>query len=299
MTAHAPLHPYVLVFDLFAHHYIKVLTTHLTPYAYDKTAADKLVLSDDIKSATTMLIDGAAKRFNDIIAGKSLGTFVLSTGPAGTGKTLTAEVYAERLERPLYSVQCSQLGTDEVELEEKLSPVLRRSQRWRAILLIDEADVYVRERGEDIQQNAIVGVFLRLIERYRGIIFMTSNLDSIDDAIYSRATAHIRYRLPDETMLAAIFKVQFTLAEIKSSPVLIKALASRFAGISGRTSKQLVRLASMWADAHGSNLTGTDAITNFEAISKFQRLDSKKDDAPDDQVERVVRVIVKFIRTLL
>ncbi len=276
ITRRAPLHPFVLVFDLTEHQHIKVLANLVVPYTYNDKAADRLILADDVKAATVMLIDGAAKRFNDIIAGKSLGTFVLSTGPAGTGKTLMAECYSERLKRPLYTVQCSQLGTDEVELEQKLLPVLRRAQRWKAILLIDEADVYVRERGTDIQQNAIVGVFLRLLERYRGIIFMTSNLNSIDDAIYSRATAHIRFVLPDADALAKIFVVQLDLADTKVTDGVPEKLAQRFVGISGRTAKQLVRLAIMWAGAHQADIGGPDALTHFEAISKFQRLDSKK-----------------------
>src|SRR6185295_19284784 len=104
-----------------------------------------------------------------IVAGKTGGTIVFCTGEPGTGKTLTGEVFSEVIKRPLYVVQCSQLGTDEEELEKQLKKVLRRAQRWGAILLIDEADVYVRERGDDIQQNAIVGVFLRVLEYYRGI----------------------------------------------------------------------------------------------------------------------------------
>jgi hypothetical protein len=276
----APLHPYVVAFDLTDHTYIKVLANLLTPYRYNKEVERLLVLPPDVKHVVSMLVDGAAARFNDIIAGKSLGTFILSTGPAGTGKTLTAEVYSERLERPLYAVQCSQLGTDEESLEKKLQPVLNRAQRWGAILLIDEADVYVRSRGEDIQQNAIVGVFLRLLERYRGVIFMTSNLDSIDDAIYSRATAHVRYELPDEAALAKIFAVQLELAGFSDTEATVVTdlcthLAACFIGCSGRTAKQLVRLAMMQlGGALSSRLD--EWVAAFEAIAKFQRLDASR-----------------------
>jgi predicted membrane protein len=48
-------------------------------------------------------------------------------------KTQTGEVYSEVVKRPLYAVQCSQLGTDEEELEKELREVLDRAARWKAI----------------------------------------------------------------------------------------------------------------------------------------------------------------------
>ena len=72
--------------------------------------------------------------------------------------------FREASKKALYVVQCSQLGISAEQLEEKLSGVLERASRWGIILLIDEADVYIHERGNDLEQNAIVGVFLRLLE---------------------------------------------------------------------------------------------------------------------------------------
>ena len=176
-----PVHPYVQVFDLQQHGFVLVHVRNLTSYVYDKSAADKLVLSRETKNLITILVNGSAEVLEDIIKGKTGGTIVIATGPPGTGKTLTAEVFAEEIERPLYVVQCSQLGTDEAALEKALSRVLTRASRWKAILLIDEADVYVHERGQDIQQNAIVGVFLRVLEYYRGVLFLTSNRATVID----------------------------------------------------------------------------------------------------------------------
>lgn len=265
----APLHPWVTAFNLGVHDWVKVMACDVIPYVYNPNLADMLVLPADIKNVISILVDSAARRFDDVIAGKLSGTFVLSTGPAGTGKTLTAEVYSERLERPLYSVQCSQLGTDETQIEKILTPILRRAQRWGAILLIDEADVYVRERSHDIQQNAIVGVFLRLLERYHGVIFMTSNLDSIDDAIYSRATAHVRYDYPDAESLQRIFAIHLKLAG--APDCLASELGKNYCGISGRTAKQLVRLAVSWAG--GPKET---RLSSFKAVEQFQRMQLRK-----------------------
>jgi SpoVK/Ycf46/Vps4 family AAA+-type ATPase len=140
------------------------------------------------------------------------------------------------------------LGTDEKTLETELRIVLSRSQRWKAILLIDEADVYVHERGDDIQQNAIVGVFLRVLEYYRGILFMTSNRETIiDDAIMSRATAWIRYEVPDKEKAKLIWRVLSTQYKAQLSLDQIAELVEheKFNEISGRTIKNLLKLAKL------------------------------------------------------
>ena len=99
------------------------------------------------------------------------------------------------MQRPLYSVQCSQLGLEPADLERELLKIFTRAARWNAILLLDEADVYIHRRGSDIQQNAIVGVFLRVLEYYSGVMFLTTNrAELVDDAIASRCLARIDYQ---------------------------------------------------------------------------------------------------------
>jgi len=208
VTFNAPVHPDIFCFNLIKHENVIVHIDDLELYKYDKELGKKLILPTDIKELLKVLINHSNSSFQDIIAGKAGGTIVLCTGEPGTGKTLTAEVYAEIMERPLYCVQSSQLGVNAEELENELKAVLNRATRWKAILLIDEADVYVHERGSDINQNAIVGVFLRVLEYYKGILFMTTNRDTmIDDAIASRATAKIRYQYPVIEDLKKIWKV--------------------------------------------------------------------------------------------
>jgi len=64
-------------------------------------------------------------------------------------------------------------------------------------MLIDEADVYIRKRSDDIAANAVVGIFLRVLEYFDGLLFLTTNrIDDIDEAIISRCIALIRYLAP-------------------------------------------------------------------------------------------------------
>lgn len=267
-----PLQPYVKVFDLTMHVFCTIHVANLTEYAYDATLINKLILSDEKKALVTILVEGADVNMEDIVKGKTGGIIVVCTGPPGTGKTLTAEVFSEQVKRPLYTVQCSQLGTDEQELEKQLRIVLARSQRWKAILLIDEADVYVHERGNDIQQNAIVGVFLRVLEYYRGVLFMTSNRETvIDDAIMSRATAWIRYDVPNKEQAAAIWNVLSSQYKAGLTEKDVKELVEyeNFASISGRSIKNLLKLATLMCRKSSDEMTPRE----LKYVSQFLDLE--------------------------
>lgn len=272
-----PGHPYVKMFDLAKHYFVDIHVNNIEPYKYDATLIDKLILPQERKDLVSILIRGADTQMDDIIRGKTGGIIVISTGPAGTGKTLTAEVFAEEMKRPLYAVQCSQLGTEEEELEGELQKVLRRATRWKAILLIDEADVYAHTRGEDIQQNAIVGVFLRVLEYYRGVLFMTSNRETvIDDAILSRATAWIRYECPDPDNLKKIWKVLAAQYDIPLADAEIDKLVAskKLVKPSGRSVKNLLKLAKLLSLKKQEKVD----LKMIEYVSQFIALDHPEEE---------------------
>ena len=275
-AAHLPIQPYVKIFNLNRHDFRVIHVGNLTEYVYDATLIDKLILPHDDKELILMLVSGASILLEDIVKGKTGGIIVVCTGPPGCGKTLSAEVFSEEVKRPLYSVQCSQLGTNEQALEKKLNEVLERAQRWKAILLIDEADVYVHERGNDIQQNAIVGVFLRVLEYYRGILFMTSNRETvIDDAIMSRATAWIRYDIPEADRAIAIWLVLLKQYKAELRATDIKALAEKFSSISGRSIKNLLKLATLLSARKQEPVT----VSSIEYVSRFLDLENATRDS--------------------
>lgn len=242
----APQHLEVTVFDLERHAYLDVPAPNLTPYVFDKTLGDRLVLPVETKNLISILIQGSTEISEDIIKGKTGGVVVLATGEPGTGKTLSAEVFAECMEKPLYMVQCSQLGMDLDTIEARLSKTLRRAEKWGAVLLIDEADVYIHERGTDMEQNAVVGVFLRLLERYRGVLFLTSNRATvIDDAILSRATAWLRYNKPKPDELRKIWHILAKQYQHDMSNADVDKIVDEMPFLSGRNVKHMLKLAGL------------------------------------------------------
>lgn len=241
-----PIHPFCAVFDLSKHLRLQVHVNYLKPYIYDKDLSNKLIIPDDLRSLVHILIEHKDGGFKDIVRGKAGGAVVLLCGRPGVGKTLTAEVYAESESRALYSVQCSQLGTDPQELEDELLKVFARAARWNAVMLLDEADVYVRTRGEDLNQNAIVGVFLRVLEYQSSVLFLTTNRpDDVDDAIASRCIAKIEYRLPNAEDQRRIWRVLADGSGVNLSSGAIDEIVRQNPGLSGRDVKNLLKLASL------------------------------------------------------
>jgi len=133
----------------------------------------------------------------DPIDGKGRGLAILLHGPPGVGKTLTAEAVALATGRPLFPVSVAELGNEPYMAEQKLLDVFADASRWNAVMVIDEADVFLEERigTSDINRNALVSVLLRVLEYHDGIIILTTNrITSLDVAIQSRMHFAIQYK---------------------------------------------------------------------------------------------------------
>ena len=66
---------------------------------------------------------------------------------------------------PLYVVGAGDLGTSASKVDTSLTSILKISSAWGAVVLIDEADVFLEERAlHHIERNAMVAVFLRHLE---------------------------------------------------------------------------------------------------------------------------------------
>lgn len=66
--------------------------------------------------------------------------------------------------RPLISLTIADLGTKEESIETHLTSWFALAQKWRAILLLDEADIFLERREhKDIARNGIVSGRLNFI----------------------------------------------------------------------------------------------------------------------------------------
>lgn len=255
-----PYHCYVYGYHLNLHCNVWIHVMNMQPYVYDPLLRDKLVLDESHRDLIDILTTDMDAFQEDVVAGKSGGTTILCKGEPGLGKTLTAEVYAEVVGKPLYKVHSGQLGTTPESVESSLTDILARGQRWGCVMLLDEADVYIRARGDDLLQNAIVAEFLRTLDYFHGLLFLTTNrVNDIDDAIVSRCIAVILYAYPDNEAAKRIWQIQAGLFGVddvfQKDPQFVTRLLGTFPKVSGRDIRKLMELTTKYCRVKGIPLS--------------------------------------------
>ena len=105
-------------------------------------------------------------------------------------------------------MSAGEISTKSDEAEKTLTNVLNIAGHWKAVLLLDEADVFVEQRAmTDAARNALVCVFLRKLEYFGGILFLTTNrVTTIDEAIASRIHLPLRYESLDQSARKEVWK---------------------------------------------------------------------------------------------
>jgi hypothetical protein len=235
--------PFVRVFSLDTKGYVYADIDDLVPYEFDDKAMGKLHLPAEMVSILTRVFNTPVEGlFGDVIKGKHGGVVILAAGNPGVGKTLTAEVYAEQTQRPLYVLELGELGTNVQQLEENLNRVFDRVSRWNAVLQFDECEIFLSQRNEDLERSAIVGSFLRLLDYYQGILFLTTNrADALDHAVRSRVMLKLEYPDLDAAARAIIWQTMLTAAGMTLTEGTVAELAET--ELNGRQIRNLTRLA--------------------------------------------------------
>ncbi|KAJ8118977.1 hypothetical protein ONZ43_g3889 [Nemania bipapillata] len=143
------------------------------------------------------VVDHAAQSPNpQLLREKGEGRIILLHGSPGLGKTYTVECLAQWSGRPLLRLTCAELGLDPANLEVNLDQHIKRAERWSAIVLIDEADIFLELRHAEspLKKEAIVSVFLRTLEYTSGLIFLTTNrARTLDPAAVDRMSLIVHY----------------------------------------------------------------------------------------------------------
>lgn len=235
--------PFVRAFSLDLKKYVYADIDDISEWEFDGGAMDRLVLPGDMREILTQVFDAQADEiFGDLFKGRHGGMILLANGPQGTGKTLTAEVFAEHTKRPLYVLEMGELGTNLADVEKSLQLVFARAARWDAVLLFDEADVFLAKRAEaDLERSAIVGVFLRLLDRYEGMFFLTTNrAEVIDPAFRSRITLKLDYPTLPADARGEIWRAMLGAAGFRTEDLDLTAVAET--EIDGRQIRNQVRL---------------------------------------------------------
>jgi len=276
-----PFHPMLPLFSLVHHAMMWVNAKNMGIYKYEEDVEERLILPPShrklvgalVSNLEVLRMESEAEDKSRLLRSKASSNIILAFGPPGTGKTLTGEVYAEKIKRPLYEVNSGELGISADTIEERLKEVLERAVRLRMPILINEADVFIQARGDSLEQNAIVSVFLRLLEYHNGLVFMTTNRGDTDDAVKNRCIAEIEYGIPGPSERRRLWASLAKEFNVKMTKDDIEWAVKVFPEVVGRDIMMLIRLTSRVAVATETEFTVPLLIENsvFKGIKVDER----------------------------
>jgi len=148
-----------------------------------------------------------------------------------------------------------------------LREILELASTWNAVILIDESDVFLERRSEnDIVRNAMVGIFLRLLEYHQGVLFLTTNrVNTFDEAFHSRISVALKYEDLDQPARQQIWKNLLSAAAIKG---LDTQELSKYE-INGRQIRTTIRLAQSLAVSEGVDVNLNHIQSTVKVAQQF------------------------------
>ncbi|KAJ7097392.1 hypothetical protein C8R44DRAFT_843635 [Mycena epipterygia] len=248
--------------------------TKVAPVTWNPAAFANLALPAERKELLRSLVEAHHEDtgFDDFIQGKGEGLVVNLFGPPGVGKTFSAEATSEHVQRPLFIIGGGDLGVCAADLDAILKWWFDVAAVWKAIVLIDEADVFLERRSpHDLERNAMVAVFLRHVEYYRGILFLTTNrVQAFDEAFFSRIHVALHFTELSEASRAQVWRAFIArpgAQAVALSDAEIAMLARR--NVNGRQIKNAVRTAHSIALGRKEPLGLRHFVETLDAMDEF------------------------------
>ena len=247
---------------------------------------DDLIVPEDIRGKLCEIIAAVRNRrmlFEEWGFGKKLSTgrglCVLFRGDPGTGKTLSADVLASELKLPLYRASIPRIVSKYVgETERNLERTFREAAAARGILLFDEADALFSKRVEvssaqDRYSNMEVNLLLQEIERFDGVVILTTNLSAaIDDAFERRLNFKVDFPFPGTEDRAKIWQTLLPSEAPLAEPIDFAVLGEEYELSGGSIKNVVLRAAYAAADrneAISTELLEEAARTEYRELGKL------------------------------
>lgn len=141
-------------------------------------------------------------------------TIICFYGPAGTGKTITAQAIAHYLGKRIMISSYAQIESKYVgDGAKNLRNIFKAAEEQDAVLFMDEADSFLSKRiestsnGSDKHYNRMSNEMFQLLENFNGCVIFATNLHSdVDKAFKSRIVDSIYFPLPDSKCRASMLK---------------------------------------------------------------------------------------------
>ncbi len=274
------------------------LRSHLSEFAdHNRTPLrlHDLILPEDTMNQVQEILDAARSRsivlqewgFGEkFTTGRGLSA--LFDGEPGTGKTLCAEILAAELSLPLYRIQVSSVLSKYIgETEKNLTKIFKEAEQTHCVLLFDEADSLFSKRTDvksvqDRYANMEINVLLQLMERYEGLVLLTTNLKhSIDKAFERRLNFKISFPFPEAEYRHQIWTHLFPPSAPMEEAIDFDGISESFE-LSGGSIKNAVIRSAYRAAARPSKISMDDIVEAAKrecaAAGKLYRVMASDDD---------------------
>lgn len=272
---------------------------------------EDVLLPDDIKDRINRAI--AIIEYKDLIFNKwgfskidkATKSIICFYGPAGTGKTMTAEAIASRLNKKIVHSSYAEIESKWVgEGAKNLHAIFSFAEENDAVLFFDEADSFLSSRiqttesSSDKHYNRMSNELFQLLEEFNGcIIFATNLLTDVDAAFKSRIIDSIKFTLPDSdariTLIKKMIPREFPLTELDDNQYNI--LAEITEGFSGRDIRKSVLLSLAGAATRYSKnnvfvFSFNDLREGFEEVKNSRdMMNAENGIIPNDVTEELLK----------
>lgn len=194
--------------------------------------------------------EGAVLR-NMIDAGR-ISSFIL-WGPPGVGKTTLAQIIANRLETPFYTLSAVTSGVKDVR------EVIERAKRGRffnsasPILFIDEI-----HRFSKSQQDSLLGAVERGVVTLIGATTENPSFEVIRPLL-SRCQVYVLKPLDKDDLLGLLHRAVTEDVELKKRSIVLKETGALLR-YSGGDARKLLNILELVVEAGGDNIEITDSM---------------------------------------
>ncbi|KAK6849450.1 hypothetical protein PG995_013283 [Apiospora arundinis] len=261
--------PQTLGYSLSKKTWCQLFVDSIDEVEWQPDAWDSLILGEKEKLVLRSLVTSHqySDRARDQMLQKGKGLVMLLHGAPGSGKTLTAEIAAEGTKKALIMTSVGELNKNNyaVLFERELKKVLRYATTWKAIVLLDEADVFLeaRENSKNPDKNSLVAVLLKELEYFSGIVFLTTNrVESFDTAMKSRIHLSLGYYPPEQAVRRRIWTLCLQGVPAEESDIHIPNNLDRH-GNDGEALEHLVSSA-----LNGREIS--NAVNTARTIARFE-----------------------------
>ena len=204
------------------------------------------------------------------------GVCILFHGPSGTGKTLTARVLCKALGREPLVISYPDLVSKWVgDTEKNTKAAFAKAAKADNVLIFDEADAVFARRTEvrnstDRFANGEVNTLLMEVEKFPGIVVLTTNLaDVFDTALQRRIKHKVYFGPPDAKVRAEIWRKHLPKEAPLASDVDLGRLAGEFKLTGGQIANAVMSAASLAASRLQEDTDpGQIAMADFEAAAQ-------------------------------